>query len=289
MKRGQESPIYIRWVKKRTNVRHGGAWKIAYADFVTAMMAFFLLMWLIGSTTKGDLRGIADYFQVPLKLSMSAQPGTGDASSIIASGGEALTSARGDITDGAVDAELKLRNLQRLKVNIEAQERKILEDLARRVDESAGTSELVRQFRDHLMIDLTNDGLRIQIVDTQNRPMFDSASAELKPHTREILRHLAPVLDAVGHAMTITGHTDAAPYGGGETRFGNWELSANRANAARRDLIAGGLAEHKVLRVVGLGSVVLFNKAEPLDPSNRRISIMILTRRAEKEMQRDGV
>ena len=288
MKRPTDTPIVYRWVRKNNGSRHGGAWKIAYADFVTAMMAFFLLMWLMGSTTQGDLKGIADYFQTPFKVARFGGPGSGDASSVIAKGGEALTRSHGDIHDGAVAAEKKVLNLQRLSADYDDHERKQFADLANQLEKMLASSEIAREFKDQLLIDIISEGIRIQLIDERSRPMFDTASALLKPHTRAILRELAPVLNGVNRVLSITGHTDAAPYAGGEKAFGNWELSANRANAARRELVAGGLAEQKIQRVVGLGSVLPFNKLDPLDPANRRISMVILNTRAQEEIQRDA-
>ena len=147
----------------------------------------------------------------------------------------------------------------------------------------------LKQFKNQLLIDITSEGLRIQIVDEQNRPMFDTSSAELKAYTRVILREIGKALNAVPNKLSLSGHTDAAQFGGGDKGFSNWELSANRANASRRELIAGGMDEHKVLRVVGLASTVLFDKNDPLSSINRRISIVVLNRRAEESLlQEDG-
>ena len=143
--------------------------------------------------------------------------------------------------------------------------------------------------RKQLLLDITNEGLRIQIVDEQNRPMFDLSSAELKPYTRQIMHEIGTALNSVPNRISLSGHTDAAPYAGGERGYGNWELSANRANASRRELIAGGMADNKVLRVVGLSSTVLFDKQDPVNPINRRISIVVLNKKTEEALMRDGV
>ena len=136
---------------------------------------------------------------------------------------------------------------------------------------------------------MVQEGLRIQIVDEKNRPMFDTSSAELKPYTRVVLREIGKALNSVPNKLSFTGHTDAAQFGGGEKGFSNWELSANRANASRREMIAGGMDENKVLRVVGLSSTLLFDKNDPLSPTNRRISIIVLNKRAEEALlQGDG-
>jgi chemotaxis protein MotB len=139
------------------------------------------------------------------------------------------------------------------------------------------------------VLDITSEGLRIQIIDEQNRPMFDSGGAELKPYTREILRQIGKSLNGVKNRISLAGHTDAANFVGGSQGFTNWELSANRANASRRELVAGGMGDAKVLRVVGLASTVLFDPNDPLNSVNRRISIVVLNKKTENSiLQEDG-
>ena len=283
-----QQPIVVKRIKKGGGGHHGGAWKIAYADFVTAMMAFFLLMWLLGSTTKGDLKGIADYFQTPLKVALFGGSGSGDSSSVIQGGGADLSSTYGQVKKGETEAEKKTINLQRLKEEFERQEKKKLESLKADLEAMIDASPSLRQFKNQLLLDLTTEGLRIQIVDEKNRPMFDSASSELKPYTREILREIGKALNQVENHISLSGHTDAAPYSGGDRGFGNWELSTNRANASRRELVTGGMAESKVLRTVGLASTVLYDKTDPFNPINRRISIVVLNKRTEDAILQDG-
>src|ERR1700754_848082 len=250
-------PIIIKRVKKSGHAAHGGAWKIAYADFVTAMMAFFLLMWLLGSTTDGDKKGIADYFASPLKIALAGGSGAGDSNSVLRGGGESLTSTVGQVKKGEVEAQRNTINLHKLKA-------------------------LASQIR----IDMTRDGLRIQIVDDQNRPMFDSGSAVIKPYMRDLLREIGGVLTEVPNRLTLEGHTDSQPFPGGDRGYSNWELSSDRANASRRELIAGGLTDDRVLRVQGLASSQPFDDKDPLAPTNRRISIIVMNREAEDRMFR---
>ena len=283
-----QQPIVVKKIKKGGGAAHGGAWKIAYADFVTAMMAFFLLMWLLGSTTQGDLKGIADFFSAPLKIALSGGSGSGDSSSVIQGGGEDLTRTHGQVKKGDIEAPKKTINLQALKADFERIERQRLQGLKDEIDRMVDASPTLRQFKSQLLLDLTTEGLRIQIVDEKNRPMFDSASSELKPYTREILRNIGVALNKVDNRISLTGHTDAQPYAGGATGFGNWELSTNRANASRREMVAGGLIDGKVMRVVGLASTVLFDKEDPYNPINRRISIVVLNKRTEEAIMADG-
>jgi chemotaxis protein MotB len=279
-------PIIIKRKKVVAGGHHGGAWKIAYADFVTAMMAFFLLMWLLGSTAKGDLQGIADFFQNPLKVGMAGGSGTGDASSVIQGGGKDLTRTAGQVKSGEIEAKRKTINLKEtnqelMRKEFEAKEKAMLGELKQRIEKLIEGNPALKQFKNQLLLDITSEGLRIQIVDEQNRPMFDSSSADLKPYTKEILREIGKALNSVGNKITVSGHTDAARFGGGEKGFSNWELSANRANSSRRELIIGGMDDHKVLRVVGMSSTVLFDKNDPLNPVNRRISIVVLNKKTE--------
>ncbi|MDR0577529.1 MAG: flagellar motor protein MotB [Candidatus Accumulibacter sp.] len=277
-------PIVIKRIKKGGGGHHGGAWKLAYADFVTAMMAFFLLMWLLGSTSNGDLKGLAEYFQNPLKVGLSGGSGAGDATSILKGGGRDLTSSAGQVKRGDVEAERRARTTEELRKEFERRERVSLTELKNHIQKLIEDSVNLRQFKDQLVMDVTTEGLRIQILDEKNRPMFDTGSDELKPYSQEILREIGKALNAVPNKVSFSGHTDAAQYSGGERGFSNWELSADRANAARREMITGGMDENKVLRVVGLSSTVLFDKNDPLSPSNRRINIVVLNKRTEEAM-----
>lgn len=274
-------PIVIKRIKKGGGAAHGGAWKIAYADFVTAMMAFFLLMWLLGSTAKGDLEGIAEFFQNPMTVANRGGSGVGDASSIILGGGKDLTRSSGQVKNSDTEADKKKMSLKAQRADFERKERESLERLKQRIEKLIEDSPELRQFKNQLLLDITSEGLRIQIVDEQNRPMFDLASAELKPYTRDILQQIGRALNEVPNRISLAGHTDAAQFMGGAKGFSNWELSANRANASRREMVAGGMDDHKVLRVVGLGSSVLFDPNDPLNPVNRRISIVVLNKRTE--------
>jgi chemotaxis protein MotB len=277
-------PIIIKRVKKGGHVAHGGAWKIAYADFVTAMMAFFLLMWLLGSTTDGDKKGIADYFQSPLKIAMAGGSGSGDSNSVLKGGGESLTSTVGQVKKGEVEATRNTINLHKLKAEQLRAEVSRLEEVKKEIQDKLASNEKFKDLAAQIRIDMTRDGLRIQIVDDQNRPMFDSGSAVIKPYMRDLLREIGSVLTEVPNRLTLEGHTDAQPFPGGDRGYSNWELSSDRANASRRELISGGLSEDRVLRVQGLASSQPFDEKDPLAPTNRRISIIVMNRDAEDRM-----
>jgi chemotaxis protein MotB len=282
-------PIIVKRIKKTAAGHHGGAWKIAYADFVTAMMAFFLLMWLLGSTAKGDLSGIAEYFKTPLKVAMSGGSGSGDSSSVIKGGGRDLTRSDGQQKKGADPSPSKSYTLKAAQADMERAETARLKVLKARIETAINANQALKQYRNQMMIDITSEGLRIQIVDEKNRPMFALAKADLQSYTREILTEIGHTLNDVPNKISISGHTDAAAYSSGEKGYSNWELSADRANASRRALIAGGMDESKLVRVVGLSSAVLFDKTDPLNPINRRISLIIMNKRAEDSITREGV
>lgn len=282
-------PIIVKKVRKGGHAAHGGAWKIAYADFVTAMMAFFLLMWLLGSTTEGDKKGIADYFNSPLKLSlMGGGSGSGDSSSLVKGGGADLSRSSGQVRSGEVEAPKRTINLQALKSEQRRAEAARLQALKEKVEEVLANNPRLAALKSQIRLDMTPDGLRIQIVDEQNRPMFDSGSAIVQPHMRELLREIGVVLAEVPNRLTLEGHTDAKPFAGGERGYSNWELSSDRANASRRELVAGGLPDDRVLRVQGLASSNLFEPGVPDSPANRRISIIVMNRDAEERVFRSG-
>lgn len=281
-------PIIVKRVKKGGHAAHGGAWKIAYADFVTAMMAFFLMMWLIGSTTDGDRKGIAAYFNAPLKVALlGGGSGSGDSSSVVKGGGADLTRTFGQVKQGDVEAKKSTINLQALKAEQTRAERtrleRLKEDLQARIDGSR-----IEGLRNQVQLDMVRDGLRIQIVDAGNRPMFASGSANVQPYMRDLLREIGAILTEVPNRLTLEGHTDATPFGVAGQGYTNWELSADRANASRRELLAGGLPEDRVLRVQGLASSSPFDRNDPLAPVNRRISVIVMNRDAEERFFRGG-
>ncbi|MBJ7313853.1 flagellar motor protein MotB [Rugamonas sp. CCM 8940] len=280
-------PIIVKRIKKTAGGHHGGAWKIAYADFVTAMMAFFLLMWLLGSTTKGDLNGISEYFKTPLKVAMQGGAGSGDSSSVIPGGGKDLTRRDGQVRNADDPTIKKTYNLSAAKAAMEREEAARLQQLKEKIEAKIESNPLLKKYKNQLLLDFTSEGLRIQIVDEQNRPMFALAKAELQPYTREILHEIGFVLNDVPNKIGLSGHTDSTPYMS-DAGYSNWELSADRANASRRELIAGGMSEAKMLRVVGLASAAHLDKLDPFNPVNRRISIIVMNKKTEENVMRDG-
>ena len=288
MSEDSQRPIVVKRVKKSAHGHHGGAWKIAYADFVTAMMAFFLLMWLLGSTTSGDLKGISEFFQTPLKVALEGSSGSSDSSSLIKGGGKDLTRTEGQVKQGEIREEKKVINLKAAEAERARKERLQLGELKNRIERAIEGNAALQQFRKQMMLDITTEGLRIQILDELNRPMFSSGSAQLQSYSRDILREIGKSLNDVSNRISISGHTDAQPYAGGNKGYSNWELSADRSNAARRELIGGGLDESRIVRVVGLSSAVPLDAENPLNAVNRRISIIIMNKKTEEAASKDG-
>lgn len=254
---------------------HGGGWKIAYADFMTAMMAFFLVMWLLSISSPKQREGIAEHFRMPLKVALAGGEKSSLSTSMIPGGGADIVQTEG---------EVKLSDAEREEMEDAAR----LADMKKRLDSLIENSPVFKQFRSQILIDITTEGLRLQIVDSEKRPMFDLASARVVPHMRAILRELGPTLNDLPNKITLSGHTDSIVYTNGDKAYGNWELSADRANASRRELVTGGMTEGKVLRVVGLADSMHLDNADPRNPINRRISIILLNRQTQERIEREN-
>lgn len=283
------APIIVKKIKKSGGGHHGGAWKIAYADFVTAMMAFFLLMWLLGSTSKAQKEGIAEYFQTPLHMVLMG-PSVGQSDSALKNtGGKDITKKQGQVKP--VEGEpgkLKTVKIEDVKEALKQAEKVKLEALKAKIEKAIEENPTLKQFKSQLKLDITSEGLRVQIVDEQNRPMFENAKAELQPYAKLILREIGKTLNGVDNKISLSGHTDATAYANGEQGYSNWELSADRANASRRELIGGGMDETKLIRVVGMGSAIMMDKENPFNPINRRISLIVMNKETEQELLKDN-
>jgi chemotaxis protein MotB len=286
-------PIIIKKIKKRGHGHHGGSWKVAFADFTTAMMAFFLMMWLLGGPVKQETRAaIAEYFKNP-SLFQGESQFAGPTPSVLQDSREGTTSlkhdAKGDTLklelgqgdqggSGAVSEDLA-------KEIAAAKERERMEQMKAEIQLAIDQNISLQEYRDQLKLEVTPEGLRIQILDKEKKAMFDSGSPELKPHMQAILNEIAKIINDVSNHISISGHTDATPFQG-RKNYTNWELSADRANAARRGLLQAGVDQDRIGRVVGLASTVLFKPEDPTSPLNRRISITILNKETEQNIAR---
>ncbi len=281
------TPI-IRKIKKHGHQHHGGSWKIAYADFVTAMMAFFLLMWLVSSLNKAQKAGISEYFKQPMKIALFGGESLGNRKINVQGGGPNI-----DQTDGQVSATNQPLNTQKMATSkqvIESNkaETKKLEELKSEINLSIEQDPSLAGLKKQLRMDVTSEGLRIQLIDNQNKPMFDVGSDKINPEIEPILANIVKLLNSVPNKITIQGHTDASPYNNPEElEYTNWELSAQRANAARRALVKAGMNEDKVMSVTGYSSTVLLDKTNPLNSENRRITIIVMKKSTEGKIMAD--
>nr|WP_298967098.1 flagellar motor protein MotB [uncultured Halomonas sp.] len=263
-KGGDKRPIVIRR-KKVVHAHHGGAWKIALADFMTALMAFFLVLWLLSVSSEETRRGVAEYFSTPLVTAMTGGDRSGS-TSVIPGGGPDPTHSDGE--------RARIDTLQRTRPS--AEDRRRLINVQERIERAIERDPELRQLRNQMRFDLTREGLRIQLLDTDQRPMFELGSDQVAPYMRSLLRTIAPLLNELPNELSISGHTDSVPYAGGYRGYSNWELSNDRANASRRELIAGGFDPDQLLRVSGFADRVLLPETEPTDPINRRIELVVL-------------
>ena len=282
--------IIIKRVKKGGHGHHGGSWKVAFADFATAMMAFFLLMWLMGSTSEEQKGAISEYFNNPSAVPGSSTvpsptsingPGGASTSMIQLGGGMELhrTAAETDPNNVVTAMEAATLTAEEAEKAAEKADAERLQGLLEQLKVAIDQRESLAQFKDQILLDITPEGVRIQIIDHERRSMFPLGSPVLEPFADKILRELTTIIDNVPNRISISGHTDIRPYG--KPNYSNWELSADRANAARRSLILGGLSAEKVGRVVGLASSVLLDVQAPDSPINRRISIVVMNKRTE--------
>lgn len=271
----EEQPIIIKRKKKVVGGHHGGSWKVAFADFATAMMAFFLVLWLTATATPEQKLAVEGYFKDPVGFTDGGSPNPVDlegSASVIEEATQDQEASTIQIEDEVVDELADTLEQRRM--------RQLFQEFQERIE----NSDTLQEFKDQLLLDITDEGLRIQIVDRSGRPMFDSGRDELKYYSQDILFELAKKLGSVDNKISITGHTDATPFSG-RPGYTNWELSADRANTARRALVAGGVRLEQIARVVGLSDSVLFDKDNPTAPVNRRISIIVLNKKTADSIE----
>lgn len=269
MKSSEKRPIIVKR-KKVVHGHHGGAWKIAFADFMTAMMALFLVLWILAISKPEDRAAIAEYFRMPILVALA--------------GGDRATASTSAVPGGGPDPAFQKGEVEKIDPHQENRsnvEREHLLELKRRLEEEIDLNDLLREIRNQILIDLIPEGLRIQLVDSEKRPMFEVGSAKVAPYMGELLRVIGPILNNIPNSIQITGHTDSRAYSSGQASYSNWELSADRANASRRELVAGGLDSQKLLRVSGMADMLRFDGADELDAINRRIAIIVVDRYAK--------
>lgn len=281
----KEIPIIVKRIKK-VEGHHGGSWKVAFADFAVAMMAFFLLMWLLGGTSDEEKKEIAGYFQhpedyvpiykLPVNLSLINFP--------------TLVPLPENNAQLPVEKEAenhKKINSEKIENELSEQIEKIeLQQLKESLEQELSASKYLLNFKDQMQLSTIPEGLRLQLVDDSKNPMFDPGKSKLNQNAFKILVKLAPILNTVPNLISITGHTDLGTLNNTHD-YSNWELSVDRANDARRALEEGGLNLDKIARISGLGSTVLFDAKDPEGPANRRVSIIILKKDVGKTIRNE--
>lgn len=271
MSEKSKDAIIIKKSHKHRHRHHGGSWKIAYADFVTAMMAFFLLMWLLASLNKAQKEGLAEYFKQPLKIALI--------------GGDSIGARKETIHGGGKDFKKKDGQVQASNQAQKQQELQQLEQLKGDIMSTISSDPALADLKNQLLIDIVSEGLRIQLIDNKNKPMFPIGSDEMDPSIAQALDKIAKIVNKVPNKISIQGHTDAHPYHNPEDLTqSNWELSTQRANTARRALIKAGMPEDKIVRIIGYASTVLLDKKNPLNPGNRRITIIVMKKDVEAKI-----
>lgn len=288
-----EQTIVIKRVKKSGGGHHGGSWKIAFADFALALMAFFLVLWLIESTTDLEKMVIAGYFSDPRSLANSGDGGT---PYVVDLGGRPLSVANQGLNLALVqeDREQMVESTDELENPEVAElarlrEIELLQSLRGQIEEVIAGNQSFEWFNESVTIELTDQGLAIQIVDRENRPIFDLGSAQMRPYALEVMWAMAELLNEVPNKISIYGHTDSVPFGDNGGTYTNWELSSDRANSARRALVEGGLPYEKFAQIIGMGSSMPFDAANPTSQANRRIVIMVLNELAERNLQENTI
>ena len=279
-KQDELRPIIIKKIKRGGGGHHGGAWKVAYADFVTAMMAFFLLMWLLNVTTKEQKMGIAEYFDPNPKISVTTSGANGMLGGLTISKDGAMVNDKSPMTPQeqttpALRPGQEKMTDEKLKEELKKREDANFKKAEAALKSAISSSPELKGLEKNLKMDMTPEGLRIQIVDQDGKPMFPSGSAEMYERTQKLLAKVSEVITKMPNEISIRGHTDGVPYMKGNN-YGNWELSADRANASRRVLVGTGFPNDRVNNVVGKADTDHMIIKNPSDEQNRRISIILL-------------
>lgn len=270
-------PIIIRRRKKRVKKHRGGSWKIALADFMTALMALFLVMWILSMSSENQRKSISEYFRTPLLVSMVGGESSGSSSSVIPGGGPDFTSSEGE--------QLRITMRQHTRP---ADIRRQFFDVRRSVENAIQADPILQTLQNQMRFDITREGLRIMMLDTEAKPMFEIGSARIASYMERLLKTLAPLLNEIPNAITISGHTDSLPYAGGELGYSNWELSADRAHTTRKVLLEAGFDSERLLMVMGTADRIPLEGTAPDDPRNRRITLVVHTEESAEFIRRQG-
>lgn len=271
-----EQSIIIKRINKCPHVAHGGAWKVAFADFMTATMAFFLMLWILSGSGDSELKAMAAFFRDPTVIEASPEniinsERQGQATDAVIDMGGYMDAPKGDNVD-EIEAAAKEKEIEEMK------------ELKEEIEEIIDASPVLQEFKDQIKIELTPNGLRVQIVDDRRRPMFSTGVDIPRDYAVKIIGEVGKVLSKSKNPLSIAGHTDSSGYAE-NAEYTNWELSADRANAARRIMLNNGVSQKRIAQVVGLSDTVAFDKENPYNPRNRRISIVLLNKEAVERLQ----
>lgn len=283
---GQKQNIVIRRIKKKKHGAHGGAWKVAMADFALAMMALFLVLWIINSSSQEQREAISGYFQDPLGYAEGSKV---PSRHVVDMGGSPPGMAE-NIAESETVRPDQVLHAEEIESMAEAIERRRMESQLKQIQARIDASATLSPFKNQILLDITTEGVRLQIVDQTNRPMFDTGSARLKYYSEDILWELSPLLATMDNRLSISGHTDSS---GSGQQFAedevNWRISALRADAARTALMEAGVPKRQVAQVIGMGDTAPLLVNEPDNPMNRRISITLLNKKSDSSVhQREG-
>jgi chemotaxis protein MotB len=300
-KTDEVQPIIIKKIKKAGHGHHGGAWKVAYADFVTAMMAFFMLLWLLNVTTEEQKNAISNYFDPSAPQVSESTSGAGGVMGGLSVQSEgAMTDTQQEMTKQETTGKAsndstatevnqttaEAQDTRDMEQELKAREDARFEHTKEDIEKALQETEEMRELAKHLMIDITPEGLRIQIIDQDKDPMFASGSAQMFEKTQKLIAKVADLIKPLPNAISVRGHTDATPYANASGTYTNWELSADRANATRRILESHAIPQKRLANVMGKSDTELFLPQAPNDARNRRISLLMLRESLEDAVKR---
>ena len=264
-----QQPIIIKKKKGGHGGHHGGAWKVAYADFVTAMMAFFLVMWIVGLSDE-IRQNVAAYFRDPIGFS------EGGGSKGVIDGGDGPF-------ENKQSGKSIIKDLTRREKEAEVWES--LKEVSRNIPQKLETTQAFAMLKDQIEIELTSDGLRVQLIEaTKDKSFFASGSADMKEEGVAILTAISSEIAKLPYQVVVEGHTDNRTFGEGSD-YTNWELSADRANTARRVMLAAGMAQERIKEIRGFAANQPRFTDDPSNPANRRVAIIVLNEYASDEYE----
>jgi len=276
--------IIVRRYKKVKHDEHGGAWKVAMADFALAMMALFLVLWVINSSNEQQRAAISGYFQDPKAFEEGKRV---PSRYVIDLGGSPTTSNNIAISEN-IDPD-NILQADEIESMAEAIEQRRMQDMKATIEAQINASPTLSPFKNQILLDITTEGLRLQIVDHTNRPMFDQGSARLKYYSEDILWEMAPMLAGLDHRLSISGHTDSSRIAGQRDEDDeNWGLSSLRADAARRALMEAGVPKSQIAQVIGMGDTAPLDVDNPDAAVNRRIAITLLNKKSQETIDGRG-